>query len=139
MKCYVDSSIVLRFLLSNDPAFEKTEKFDRIGSSELLIIECSRVLQRYRLEGFITDIQLAVLEEDLAEITSGMYILDITDSVKALARGSFPTIIGTLDAIHLASSVLWRESGQDESMMMLTADVQMSTCARAMGMQVLAL
>lgn len=49
MSCYVDSSVVLRYLLVHDSAFTRTSKFDIAGSSEFLIIECNRALDRYHL------------------------------------------------------------------------------------------
>ncbi len=133
MKCYVDSSVVLRFLLKDDHMFEQTYRYEKIGSSELMLIECSRVLQRYRLENLINDEQFAELKEDLDDISLGLYILDLTESVKTRAKETFPTVIGTLDALHLASALLWEEADAEENLGLLTVDNQMATCARAMG------
>ncbi len=76
MKCYVDSSVILRFLLNNDPSFKRTVQFEKVGSSELLKIECSRVMERYRLENLITDEQLGEVKQKLDEIVEGMYIIE---------------------------------------------------------------
>jgi hypothetical protein len=130
---YVESSVVLRHLLLHDSALEGTAQIDTVGSSELLIIECHRVLDRYRLENQITDAQLAEAKQNLRAIVGGLYIVELTEPVKTRAAGAFPTVVGTLDALHLASLLLWKEMTPDERFVLLSADRQMLTCAAALG------
>jgi predicted nucleic acid-binding protein len=137
MICYVDSSVVLRYLLVHDSAFNRTTQFDTVGSSELLIIECNRVLDRYRLENQISDAELAEVKQSFQRIVDGLHIIELTQSVKTRAAGSFSTVIGTLDAIHLASLLLWKESASKERFLLLSADQQMLTCATAVGVSLL--
>ena len=132
MRCYVDSSVVLRYLLAGDSSLEKIEEYDEAGSSELLLIECSRVIQRYRLENQITDEQLAEVQSILSEIVDSHYIFELTNQIKQRAAQAFPTVISTLDALHLSTAFMWRK--QDESPFVLfTFDKQMQLCAQAMG------
>lgn len=133
MICYVDSSVVLRYLLMHDSVFTRSSQFDIVGSSELLIIECNRVLDRYRLENQITDAELAEVKQNFQRIVDGLHIIELTQSVKTKAAGSFPTVIGTLDALHLASLLIWKESASEERFLLLSADQQMLTCATALG------
>jgi len=137
MICYVDSSVVLRYLLMHDSVFTRSSQFDLVGSSELLIIECNRVLDRYRLENQITDAELAEVKQRFERIVGGLHIIELTQSVKTRAAGSFPTVIGTLDALHLASLLLWKESASEERFLLLSADQQMLTCAAALGVSLL--
>jgi hypothetical protein len=60
-------------------------------------------------------------------------IIEIGSAVKTRAADSFPTIIGTLDAIHLATALLWQEIA-GESVSIWTHDRQLALCASAMGM-----
>ena len=78
MNCYVDSSIVLRYLLGIDTGLEKAVGFDAVGSSELLLIECPRVLDRYRLETLPDDEALAHLEAGLSmmKVELGFGVVD---------------------------------------------------------------
>lgn len=133
MICYVDSSIVLRYLLVQDSAFDMTSRYETVGSSELLIIECNRVLDRYRLENQISDLELAQSKQNLQQIVDGLHIIELTETVKMRAAGSFPTVIGTLDALHLASLLLWTESAPGVRFELLSADQQLRTCASALG------
>jgi predicted nucleic acid-binding protein len=133
VKCYVDSSVLLRYLLTDDRAFERTREFDRPGSSELLGIECHRVLQRYRLEGAITDQQLQEAASYLTEIYAGLTIFELSPQVKRRATQAFPTIIGTLDALHLSTAIFWAELDA-EPLVVLTADARLKTCVQALGL-----
>ncbi len=132
MRCYVDSSVVLRYLLVQDTSLEKIEEYDQTGSSELLLIECSRVIQRYRLENRLNDEQLAEIQSILSEIVDSLYVFELNSQIKQRAAQAFPTIISTLDAFHLTTAFVWQK--QDNSPFVLfTFDKQMKLCAQAMG------
>ena len=107
-----------------------------MGSSELLLIECHRVLDRYRLEGQLSDEDLTQVKQELQYVTDGLTILELSESVRIRAAGPFPTIIGTLDALHVASLLLWKEAVRDERVLLFSADQQMRTCAGALGIEV---
>ncbi len=135
MNCYLDSSVILRNLLGSPRRYDDFKKYERIGSSEIVHIECHRVLDRYRMEKVLTDDQVAELKYGLNGILAGMHIIELTDAVKMRAAESFPTIIGTLDAIHLATAMLWKRlTGPDITI--VTHDRQMASCARALGFTV---
>ncbi len=106
MICYVDSSVLLRFLLTGDQTLAKALEFEAVGSSELIRIECNRVILRYRLEGLINDIGLRDVANNLERVVAGFYMVEITRAVKQRASEAFPTVIGTLDAIHLSSALI---------------------------------
>lgn len=133
MICYVDSTVVLRFLINADRTLAKALDFEVVGSSELLRIECNRVLSRYRLEGLLSDSEVRDTFNQLEKVLAGFSIVEITRAVKQRASEAFPTAIGTLDAIHLSSALIWREQA-DEDVMVMTFDKQMSVCAGAIGM-----
>ncbi len=136
MSCYVDSSIVLRYLLGIDRQLEKTERFEAAASSELLLIECPRVLDRYRLEKLLDDDALVHVLAAFRVVAEGFHIIELTEAVKERAAEPFPTVIGTLDALHLSSAALWSEREGRRSVTVLTADRQMERCAQAMGFAV---
>jgi predicted nucleic acid-binding protein len=74
VNCYVDTSVLLRYLLSGDEDFKRVKEFEKVGSSELLYIESSRVLHRYRLEVAITDNQQ--LEEAIIHLTTAALLAE---------------------------------------------------------------
>lgn len=132
MNCYIDSSVLLRYLLTGDEEFQKVKDFKKIGSSELLFIECSRVLHRYRLESAISDYQLEEAVIHFTDIYNALHVFEMSSSVKKKSAESFPTIIGTLDAIHVSTAMLWAEQ-EGEPLVLFTYDEQMKICAHSMG------
>jgi len=132
VNCYVDSSVLLRHLLAGDEDFGRVKEFAKAGSSELLYIECSRVIYRYRMEAMITDNQLEEAMMRFNEIYDALFIFEISSKVKKRSAASFPTAVGTLDAIHLSTALLWAEQ-EEEPMSIFTFDEQMKTCAHSMG------
>ncbi|MBI5509965.1 MAG: PIN domain-containing protein [Deltaproteobacteria bacterium] len=135
MRVYVDASIVLRGLLSGDRAMSKIAPTDEVGTSDLLEIECKRVLQRERLESHLDDRQYSESLVLLDSLLDHLFVIALGPAVKRRATEPFPTVIGTLDAIHLASAILWRDAEPSSKLRILTYDRQLALCAQAMGIQ----
>ncbi len=133
MICYVDSSVLLRYLFGVDKQFAETSACEAVGSSRLLNVECARMIERYRLTGALDDRQTAETHGLLARLLEGLHIIEITPAILERASQSFPTVIGALDALHLASALEWRSSRAD--LFLLTNDSQMETCAQALGIR----
>ena len=133
MRVYVDSSVVLRHILNDDPALGAIASSDVVGSSDLLVIECQRVLQRERMAGRIDDRQYSESVVLLQAILDRLTLIEMVPAVKRRAAGPFPTVIGTLDAIHLATAILWQEMEPGVDFRVLTQDKQMALCARSLG------
>ena len=57
------------------------------------------------------------------------------DAKRQRASETFPTVVGTLDAIHLATALAVREVEPID--LLLTHDAQLGTAARSLGFSVL--
>ena len=137
MRVYVDSSVVLRHILNGDPALgAAASASDVVGSSDLLAIECQRVLQRERMAGHLDDRQYSEAVLLLEAILERLTLIEMGPAVKRRAAGPFPTVIGTLDAIHLASALLWQETEPEMDLRILTQDRQLALCARSLGLRI---
>ena len=134
MNCYIDSSVILQILLGSNNSIIDFSQYAHKISSELLIIECNRVVDRYRLEGLLNDEQTSDVKQNLQKMTDGMFIVEISETVKLRARGSFPTVIGTLGSIHLSTAILWKEYEKTDELIIISHDKQMCLCARALGL-----
>ena len=135
MRLYLDSSVVLRHILTGDDTLNSV-RAEAAGSSDLLVIECQRVLQRERMSGHLDDQQFAEAADLLEGIVDRLAIIELGPLVKRRAAGPFPTVIGTLDAIHLASAMLWQDAEPGSVVQVLTADRRLALCARAVGVAV---
>ena len=91
-----------------------------VGSSDPLVIECQRVLQRERMAGHLDDRQYSETVLLLEAILERLTLIEIGPAVKRRAAGPFPTVIGTLDAIHLSSALLWQETEPGTDLRILT-------------------
>jgi hypothetical protein len=65
-----------------------------------------------------------------------LLIIELGPAVKRRAAGPFPTVLGTLDAIHLASALLWQETEPETDLRIVTQDRRLALCARSLGLKV---
>jgi hypothetical protein len=71
----------------------------------------------------------------LEKFMEGIVVISLDAQVLKRAAGPFPTIIGTLDALHLASALLWREAEPGQELLLLTHDRQLELCAGTQGIR----
>jgi hypothetical protein len=89
-----------------------------------------------RLENQINDVEFGSLRNNFLNFYDSIHVIQYTSSICDRASQAFPTIIGTLDAIHLSSALLLKESKAISDLILLTHDKQMAVAARAMGLEV---
>lgn len=134
MRVYLDTSVILRVLLGDSQKTSEWGQWTQAFSSRLWKTEALRTVDRLRLSGRIDDSQVASLRRDIELVDDALHIVPVTESLLARAGESFPTAVGTLDAIHLASALAVRDSaGLDR---VLTHDMQQATAARSLGLNV---
>lgn len=135
MIVYADSSVLLRLALGARDALPEWKHVDTAVSSALAEVECLRTLDRLRLVDGLSDETVAERRHAIYDLLDAMELAAVTASVLARAAQPFPTAIRTLDAVHLATALLWKENhGRDVTM--ATHDRRLAVGARAMGMQV---
>lgn len=134
MKVYLDTSVILRVLLGDPDKTVQWGKWTQAFSSSLWKTEALRTMDRLRLTNVIDDPQVALLRRDIELVDDTLHIIPVTESILVRAGESFPTVVGTLDAIHVASALAARDSiGLDQ---LLTHDLQQAITARSLGFQV---
>lgn len=104
MKAYLDSSVLLRILLGQPGRLREWARIETGVASRLVEVECLRVLDRLRLSGAVDDARLADQREALYRLTGSVELVEVTPAVLAAASRPMPTVIGTMDAIHLVVS-----------------------------------
>ncbi|MGQ0642944.1 MAG: PIN domain-containing protein [Gemmatimonadaceae bacterium] len=138
MIAYTDSSILLRVVL-NQPGRVKAGEWNSIDlaiASALVEVECLRTLDRMSLEGSLEHSRLAPLRETIYRLLESVEVVELTATLLRRASSPLPTPLGTLDAIHLTTALLWAES-RGQSPVMLTHDRALAMAARAFGLRVL--
>lgn len=114
--------------------YSKYGDWEKCYTSEIFLIEVSRVLNRLRLEKNIDDSEYSKLKRTLDETEQSLNFVELNHLIKKNAASPFPTIIGTLDAIHLASALALKEEMNIPNLILLTHDLQLSVAARSMGL-----
>ena len=132
MIVYLDSSVVLRVLLDQPQKLSTWGEWDTAYSSELLGVECRRVIDRLRLEAVFDDNETAQAIERFGKIERTIKRIRLTKSIIHGASKTMPTIVKTLDAFHLASAIAIHERRGIE-LVFATHDLQQATAARALG------
>lgn len=134
MIVYVDTSVVLRILLHEPNPLAIWGKWNKAYSSALWRVEALRTIDRLRLTHEISDTEVADLVRDIQITHETFAIHPVTNQVFQRASETFPTVVGTLDAIHLATALSIREIENVD--FLLTHDSQLGTAARSLGFDV---
>ncbi len=136
MIAYLDSSVLLRLILGQRGRLKEWKQIREGVASALVEVECLRTLDRLRLRGALDDRQLAGRREAIYRLLEEVAIVEPTRPVLSRASQPSPTPLGTLDAIHLATAMLWRESARAD-LAIATHDAALGIAARASGFRVL--
>jgi len=133
---YLDSSVLLRLVLGQSDALAQWADVEAGVASRLVEVECLRTLDRLRPVEGLDDRELAIRREAVFRVLESVEIVELTRPVLARASLPMPTSLGTLDAIHLATALLWAER-EDLPLVMATHDQLLATAARASGLRVI--
>jgi predicted nucleic acid-binding protein len=135
MTVYVDTSVVLRILLQERNSLAIWGQWNKAYSSALWRVEALRTVDRLRLTHQISDTEVAQLVHDIQITHETFAIHPVTNQVLQRASETFPTVVGTLDAIQLATALSIREIENVD--LLLTHDSQLATAARSLGFEVM--
>jgi predicted nucleic acid-binding protein len=138
MIAYLDSSVLLRIVLGQPGALTHWRAVQTAISSRLAEVECLRALDRLRLRTAVSEGQIVLRREAVFRFLSAVEIVEVSYPILARASQPLPTELGTLNSIHLASALLWREMNQAD-LVMATHDQALGLAARACGMRVVGL
>ncbi len=135
MIAYVDTSVLLRVALGQADALPEWRQVDRGVTSALTRVEGLRTLDRLRPRARLADAEVARRRAIVLQLLDSLELVEVDSLVLDRAAQPQPTELGTLDAIHLATALLWRET-MGAQLVMATHDVALATAAQAHGFRV---
>lgn len=136
MIAYVDASVLLRVALGQPNALPEWQQIEQGVASALVATESLRTLDRLRLRTRLADVEIARCRAAILALIASLELVEIDFAVLDRAAQPLPTELGTLDAIHLSTALLWKEmTGND--LVMATHDGALAIAATAHGMGVL--
>jgi hypothetical protein len=104
-------------------------------ASELLQVEGFRAIDRLRVVDQLRDAHVAELMDSFRQVMNSIYTISINPAVLRRAAAPFSSVVTTLDAIHIATALLWMED-ESEPLLFVTHDVQQAMAARMAGLEV---
>jgi hypothetical protein len=131
---YLDTSTALRVLLGQPEPLAIWGRWERAYSSELLGVEARRVIDRLRLEAVLDDAGVVAAQRGIEGIEKAIGRIALSRTVLRRAAQPMGTVVRTLDAIHLASALLFQER-RNTHLIFATHDTQQALGARALGLE----
>lgn len=135
MIAYVDSSVLLRVALGQADVLPEWRQIQQGVSSALVTTESLRTLDRLRLRASLADAEIASRRATILALIASLELVDVDGAVLDRAAQPMPTELGTLDAIHLATALLWKEMTRAD-LVMATHDGALALGAQAHGLSV---
>ncbi len=136
MTVYLDTSVVLSWLLNQDPSVAEWGRWHAAYTSEICRVEFHRTIDRLRLGGDLDDHERVFVHERFATFWRSVYRIRVSGALLTRSSQSYPTVVGTLEAIHLTSALAVHERRNRRIDEFLTHDGQLGTAARAVGFAV---
>ena len=135
MIAYLDTSVIVSRLTGQSPSLASWGAWDKGFTSVLTRVEFLRTCERMRLTGQIDDPERVSLLRQFDLVWQTAHQIRLTPAVIERAAGSFPVVLGTLDALHLASALTVTPS-LGEPLTFLTHDQQLGRGAESLGLRV---
>lgn len=135
MTAYIDTSVLLRLVLREAGALDELRSYDSLVSSELIAVESYRTLDRLRLQGTLTTEEAAARMQIVTEWIDAIDLVLVRAPVLSRAGAPLPIPLGTLDAVHLATALTWRDR-VGPLPIVATHDAALGLAARAFGFEV---
>ena len=135
MIAYVDASVLLRVALRQPDALPDWRQIEQGVASALIMTESLRTLDRLRLRARLADAEVASRRATILQLIASLELVEVDAVVLDRAAQPMPTELGTLDAIHLATAVLWKEMSRVD-LVMATHDGALGLAAQAHGLPV---
>jgi predicted nucleic acid-binding protein len=136
---YLDTSVVLRVVLGSPEPLNEWPSLERGVSSALMRVECYRALERLWRSGELGTDELTAKRVHVEAILDNVQMLPLGDDVLRLAADPMPTHLNTLDALHLASALLYRRSSDSalRHVVFATHDKLLAKAARELHFDVI--
>ena len=138
MIAYIDSSVLLRFVLDQPQPLADILRFDGRVTSLVAEVECLRAVESARSRGQLDGEEAADRRRIVHAQLRRMRRLPVSLPVIRRAGEAYPLPVRSLDAIHLASALMVRDR-EAPDLVFATHDRQLGRVAAVMGLPVIGL
>ncbi|HYI10821.1 MAG TPA: type II toxin-antitoxin system VapC family toxin [Thermoanaerobaculia bacterium] len=139
MIAYLDSSVLMRIILQEANPLREWDELVVGVSSVLISVEGYRTLDQLWHRNQLDENDVAEKRLLLETFLPRLDLKELTPDVLKLASNALPTPVRTLDALHLATAMLYRmtQPGDERPIFFATHDVQLAKAAKAMHFDVI--
>lgn len=137
MIAYLDSSVVLRVVLRQPQPLREWTALGASVTSALVRVECRRNLDRLWLGGSLSTDSLTTKTAEVEAILGRAHVITLNERVLALAALPLPNVLATLDALHLATAMLYRSQHKSGDVIFATHDIALARAAEAFEFDVI--
>lgn len=129
----------MRIVLAQPAPLKEWKFLDGGVASALITLEGYRTIDQLWHRNELTEVELTEKRAIFKTFLPRLDIRPLNETVLDLASQPLPTNLATLDAIHLATAMLYRATQPDSERPLLfaTHDLQLGRAARAMHFEVL--
>ncbi len=127
--------MLLRIVFGEPEPLGEWRQIAKPVASELIRLECLRTIDRARLRAGLPDEEVAARRTAVLEQLEAFAIVRVDPRLLERAAEPFPTSLGSLDALHLATALAART--RMPGLVLATHDGALATAARAVGFSVL--
>ena len=135
MIAYLDASVVLRLVLGERGRLAEWQDIERAVASALTEVECLRTLDRLARTNVLSVEEVAERRTAVYRLLEACEVVDVARPILRRASEQFPTPLGTLGAIHLATALAWRD--RYRPLVLATHDKALRTAAVSVGLAVI--
>lgn len=134
---YLDTSVVLAWLLEGSDVLTPLDGSRWVASSRLLWTEVARGLYRALQTDRLSAVATTAAQHRFARLSPRIATIRLTEPVFRRAEGPYPVVVRSLDAIHLASAEHWLNAevttGDPGRVSFWSLDTRMNQCAALLG------
>lgn len=136
MRAYLDTSVILRIVLGQPDQLAQFAEIRRAETSALTWVEALRTLDRHFQRNLLDPDTFAAARASAIDLLERVDRIPLSATVLERAADAFPTPLGTLDALHLATALAARDR-LPEPLVLATHDRELGRASRAVGFVVL--
>jgi predicted nucleic acid-binding protein len=122
-------------VLREPGALDDLRSSESLVASELIAVESARTIDRLRLLGALSADEASSRARLVNQWLEAVDLVLLQPSVLSRASEPMPVPLGTLDALHLATALIWRDRVGPLTTL-ATHDVALGSAARTFGFDV---
>jgi predicted nucleic acid-binding protein len=135
VNAYVDSSVILGVVFGERNRLLAFERFENTVASVVMFVECRRAIDRARLAPATARKTIGTPQSRFLQAVERIEFIELDHNIVAIAAQPFGFAIKSLDAVHLATAIDWRQR-VNQDLLFATHDLRLAAAARRVGFPV---